>query len=403
MVEQQENKDDLNLQTNEEIAKREGRSKGTPVKCQMCNNDRVRIAEVTFSNGQTKISCENCAFLYNVYILLTEPDNDFDSKLEIISKLAPFFNYKKGSKWSVIISGLFKYLYDERKNPIRSELKKLYSRHFSNFNDVKFDRIINKLQMMHLLGQYTQETDTYEWGKFVIDVNSRFLTSLQTQNREEYFHQRGNVIKSLEAISGLINALFPEDVSDPNSQSSPYDPYRVAIWKQIMLENTNQKGELKEECKQWQPKDPFFHCTYQKKISDNSIKFKEITFQDEVISQELDDSEICNETFQSEEEIIQHLKQAHNCSSDFNEYIYRNKELAGILVEQNRLKKKIAKYKDPIPFSKILIELEKDRDLVRGFANENMYIFDPKTMIIFEKAFIKTKEIVKEKAKEKTA
>jgi len=341
------------------------------VKCEACGGQKRVLYEYKSRTNLAKNICENCLMIH----ILFDDISDFkdETDLDIFARLNAFYSYKANQKDQTLFRLLLRYLW-QRQLPDITEVRKLWERHYKD----PLEDYLKRFQRIGILGnisktenQEGEELEIAEWGGKV-DYMLHMWQDAKTRNDiHSWFYNIANIIKCAESLVGLSSEL----------DRPTFDVNRNIIMKLFAKDCCNSEGIILDECKIY-----------------NTVGYK-CKFVDE-------EGNECGMEFDYIDDVINHLND-HEIPKEEKENYYEEKtEYIGVGLKAESL----ATVSDKVSYTNwqnAFNALIKSQDFFIGLGEnpndgETWWLIHPSVADAMEKALIKTKELVKEKRKEKT-
>lgn len=341
-------------------------------KCESCGYWKRNLYDYETKLKKQKRICSNCLMYHILYDDISDMKNE--EELDIFARLNSFYSYKSHQKEQNFFRIIVNYMW-QQENPDISQIKQMWNNHYTAKNDLVED-YIKRFQDIGILGEIEEDEEGHEiaeWGEKMKLFIHKFSEARIRNEIDSWFYDISNIIKSIESIVGITTEL----------DRPTFDKNRNKLMKLFMRDCCDKDGQIKKECKLERPVTKGgFMCKYHDKEGNK-----------------------CGMTYDTLKEIWEHLDKHGISKVDKDTYIERKTEFVGVFLSSNNfasqgLKKTYTSW--PIAMN----ELYKRQDFfIELGRNEETgkfeWVIDASLARAMEKAWIKTKEIIKEKKKEK--
>ncbi|MHA1230953.1 MAG: hypothetical protein ACTSPQ_09935 [Candidatus Helarchaeota archaeon] len=342
------------------------------VKCESCGYWKRRLYDYKTKLGKEKKICQNCLMYHILYDDISDMKDESD--LDVFARLNSFYSYKSNQKEQFFFRILVNYLW-QLTNPNLTDIKKLWNRHYKSSKDPVED-YIKRFQEIGIIGEIKKTDDGIEiaeWGSKLNMLIHKFKEARIRNDVNSWYYNIGNIIKSAETLVGMSTEL----------DRPTFDKNRNAIMKMFMQDCCDKDGNIKPECKLERPliKGGFI-CNY---YDENGNK--------------------CGMTYDSLPDIWNHLDEHDIPKEDKELYIERKKEFVGVFLSSDDFTIQGEK-KTYTNWPNVINELYKSQDFFIELGknertNKYEWVIASNVAQAMEKAWKKTKEIIKEKKLEK--
>ncbi len=337
-------------------------------KCESCGMQKRRLIEYKTRYGKEKRICENCLMTHILFDDICEFKDEKDA--DVFARLNAFYSYKSNQKEQNLFKLLLRYLWDIK--PINlTEVKKLWERHYRD----PIDTYIKRFQEIGIIGDINPPledgTEIAQWGEKMSFLISKFTDAKEREDIDSWFYNIANIIKSAESLVGLSTEL----------DRPTFDRNRNAIMKSFIRKCCDTDGNILEICKKYNtlPTNGFV-CNF---VNEKGNK--------------------CNLQFDTLEDSFIHLNDHKIPKERKEEFIERREKFVSVWLNSDE----ITKQSDKISYTNwqhaiaalikaqgFFIELGSHPD-----TGKSGFLIDAGVAEAMEKALIKTKNLIKEKAK----
>jgi len=337
-------------------------------KCESCGMQKRRLIEYKTKYGKEKRICENCLMTHILFDDICEFRDEKDA--DVFARLNAFYSYKANQKEQNLFKLLLRYLWNIE--PINlTEVRKLWDRHYRD----PIEPYIKRFQEIGIIGDIDPPledgTEIAQWGDKMSLLIHKFTDAKEREDIDSWYYNIANVIKSAESLVGLSTEL----------DRPTFDRNRNTIMKSFIRKCCDTDGNILETCKKYNtlPTNGFV-CKF---VNEKGNK--------------------CNLQFDTLEDVFIHLNDHDVPKERKEEFIERKEEFIGAWLSSDE----ITKQSDKISYTNwqhainalikaqdFFIELGSNPD-----TGKSGFLIDARVAEAMEKALIKTKSLIKEKAK----
>jgi hypothetical protein len=335
-------------------------------KCDSCGWQKRRLYDFKTKFGKQKRICQNCL----MYHILFDDISEFNDikQLDVFARLNSFYSYKSHQKEQNLFRLLLRYLWNIE-NPNITQIKEQWNRNYKSKKD-PIEEYITRFQEIGILGDIIKNEDNIEiadWGSKIHLLIDKFVDAKERNDIDSWYYNIANIIKSAESLVGMSTEL----------DRPTFDKSRNKIMKLFSKHCCDSDGKILEEFKKKVPlKKGGFECNYYDK-----------------------DGNQCGMLFDELKDVLIHLD-THNVPKERKEdYVKRNEKYVGVWLRSEDM----ANQSDRVSYTNwqhAINRILKDQDFVIDLGR-NEWLIEAGVADAMEKALIKTKDLIKEKVKEK--